>query len=99
MSLKIPNRSSRIVCNSPRWNLLGQVGGAPGVDVLGSVTLGAFNMPTESGVVSHVFSGAIVGMRMAPILQFVIATATGRLDETHVFSVSKRIACVGYEVH
>ena len=69
------------------------------MDVLGSVTLGAFNMPTESGVVSHVFSGAIVGMRMAAILQFVIATATGRLDETHVFCVSKRIACVGYEVH
>jgi hypothetical protein len=54
---KVTNRLSRIVCNSPRWNLLGQVGGAPGVDILGSVTLGAFNMPTESGVVSHVFSG------------------------------------------
>ena len=27
MSLKIPNRSSRIVCNSPRWNKIGQVGG------------------------------------------------------------------------
>ena len=38
-------------------------------------------------------------MRMAAILQFVIATATGHLDETHVFCVSKRIACVGYEVH
>ena len=31
MSLKIPNRLSRIVCNSPRWNLLGQVGGTPRV--------------------------------------------------------------------
>ena len=28
------NRSSRIVCIGVRWNLLGQVGGAPGVGVL-----------------------------------------------------------------
>ena len=33
MSLKIPNRSARIVCNSPRWNQIGQVGDAPGVEV------------------------------------------------------------------
>ena len=38
-------------------------------------------------------------MGMAAILQFGISTATGHLDETHVFCVSKRIACVGYEVH
>ena len=30
---KIINRSSRIVCNSPRWNQIGQVGDAPGVEV------------------------------------------------------------------
>ena len=29
-----PNRSSRIVCIGVRWNLLGQVGGAPGVGAL-----------------------------------------------------------------
>jgi len=27
----LPNRSSRIICNTLRWNLLGQVGGTPGV--------------------------------------------------------------------
>jgi len=32
---KIPNRSSRIVCNSPRWNQIEQVGGAPGVGSVG----------------------------------------------------------------
>jgi len=30
----VPNRSSRIVCIGVRWNLLGQVGGTPGVGVL-----------------------------------------------------------------
>jgi hypothetical protein len=28
----IPNRSSNIICNSPRWNQIGQVGGTPGVE-------------------------------------------------------------------
>jgi hypothetical protein len=32
--LFIPNRLSRIVCTSPRWNQIEQVGGAPGGGVI-----------------------------------------------------------------
>ena len=39
VTLKIPNRSSRIVCNSPRWNQIEQVGGAPGVGELEAAPL------------------------------------------------------------
>ena len=40
VTLKIPNRSSRIVCIGVRLNLLGQVVGAPGVGVLTGRLLG-----------------------------------------------------------
>jgi len=32
----MPNHLSRIVCNSPRWNQIEQVGGAPGVGLVSS---------------------------------------------------------------
>jgi hypothetical protein len=52
-SSMIPVRLSVLVCIGVRWNLLGQVGGAPGVGILGGVKLDACHTPIESCVVSH----------------------------------------------